>query len=55
MKPAKKCPKCGGRLLRKIYSEKTGEFIGYQCKRKRCNHWWEPNPNTEALLDGGEL
>lgn len=51
IKPAKKCPKCGGKSLRKIYSEKTGEFVGYQCKSKSCYHWWEPNPNTEA--EGG--
>lgn len=46
--PTKKCPECGSKFLRKLYSEKTGEFVGYQCER--CNHWWEPKEDYETGL-----
>lgn len=46
----KRCPKCGRRRLREILGERTGKFVGFQCKSKSCYHWWCPNPEVKFSL-----
>ncbi len=46
----KRCPKCGSRRLRKLFSEQTGRFVGFQCRSKSCFHLWCPNPGEKPGL-----